>query len=415
MKCLTASDLHRFRADYQQSRGKRIEKQVGKYGIARFTLDERIVKENPARFNVELPSYHFYDQHDSGRCWCFSGLNLIERNVAENMDITPRQLSLSGNFLAFYNKLEKASYLYNFVVENDCNIEKLRQKATELTSEGAYFANFVNLIYKYGLVPSSAMPENKNTNYSRDYFIYLWREKTRANALELWQAKLEVPALKLEHLRKQKLSEMYAFLSKICGEPPALFSYKYTDRGGKRRILRNYSPTQFRDEFLTLDLRKFKLVCCDPLKKFHTTQKLKGVYSDDPFNPEVEYLNLPKFEIKRLVVAQLESGLPVKFSTRTNLFKNKDERVLDVRLHDYSRLGVKLADYETGVAMGLITSQHSMVITGAQVEDGRPIRWKVENTHSPNRLYVMNDNFFDAYVMSANVKQDIIKACGISF
>jgi bleomycin hydrolase len=409
MKSITTSDLEQFYTSYHCPGNKRVEKQATKKGIGQFTLDKHILRENPAFFNLVLPTYHFYNQHDSGRCWCFSSLNLIEGNIARNLNITPRQLALSANYLTFFDKLEKTNYLYNYIIEKDCSLEKLCETVfgpEDPLVEGSFFVNFVNLVYKYGLVPASAMPENKNTDNSRDYLIDLWHEKARADALELFKLKTEASEQKLYQIKKQKLGEMYTLLSKISGEPPRVFSYRYSDRSGRRQILKNFTPAQFRDKFLTLDLRKFRSLRSDPTHKYYTSQVVKKAYSDNPFRPEIEYFNVTKSDMKRLAISQLKSGLPVKISIRTNLFKDRREKVLDTRLHNYEKLGVKLADYETGVATKLISSQHAMVITGVQIENGQPVRWKVENTHTPNQFYVMNDNFFDMYVVEVGIYLD---------
>ncbi len=409
MKSITTSDLEQFRASYHCPSNKLIEKQATKKGIAQFTLDKQILRENPAVFNIVLPTYHFYNQRDSVRCWCFSSLNLIEGNIAHNLNITPRQLALSANYLTFFDKLEKTNYLYNYVIEKDCSLEALRETVfgpKDPLVEGSFFINFVNLVYKYGLVPASVMPENKNTENSRDYFIDLWREKARMDALELFKFKKEVSTQKLYQIKKQKLGEMYALLSKISGEPPRVFDYKYNDRSGHRRILKNYTPTGFRDEFLTLDLHKFRPLRSDPTHKYYTDQIVKKAYSDNPFRPEIQYFNVPKSDMKRLAISQLKSGLPVRISIRTGLFKDRREQVFDTRLHNYEKLGIKLADYETGIATKLILSQHAMVITGVQIENGQPVRWKIENTHTPNQFYVMNDNFFDKYVVEVSIYSD---------
>ena len=416
MKSITNTDLQNFHNSYSRSYNKNIEKQVNKHGIEAFTLNRRIIRENPAHFNLKLPSYHVYDQHDSGRCWCFSSLNLIEGNIAKNLDIIPRCFALSANYITFFDKLEKTNYLYNFVLENNISLEKLRNTVFDFEdpiTEGSYFINFINLVNKYGLVPLSAMPENQNTNNSRSFFLHLWREKTRIDALELYNLKSEVSAEKLNQLKKQKLYEVYSLLAKISGEPPQIFNYKYKNRSGRQIYLRDYSPIRFRDEFLTLNLNKFNLVRCDPSKKFYTKQIIKNTYSDNPFHPDVEYINLPKSDMKCLAVMQLKFGLPVKFGTRTDLFKHKKISVLDTRICDYNKLGIQLADYETGIITNLTKSQHSMLITGAQIENNTPIRWKVENTHAENQFYTMNDNFFDACVVNVSIHSDIIRQAGI--
>ena len=215
MKSITALDLQKFHESYQICHGKRVEKQVAENGLKKFAINRKILRENPAKFNLQLPSYHLYDQHDSGRCWCFSSLNLIEGNIAKNLNIIPRRFALSANYLTFYDKLEKTNYLYNYVLETKDSLKKLRKTifdATDPIVEGASFTNFTNLVNKYGLVPESVMPETYDTNHSRKLFLPLWREKARTDAFELFKLKSELSETKLSQLKKQKLCEMYAFL-----------------------------------------------------------------------------------------------------------------------------------------------------------------------------------------------------------
>ena len=119
--------------------------------------------------------------------------------------------------------------------------------------------------------------------------------------------------------------------------------------------------------------------------------------------------------MKHLAVMQLQAGLPVKFGARVHLFKHQNLPILDVRLHRYDRLGVSPVDYETGVKTRLVDAQHGMVILGAQIENDRPVRWKVENSHHElwPQLYTMNDNFFDACVVNISIYADILHQAGI--
>jgi len=418
MKSISAKDIQNFHNDYLNAHNKKIEKQVTKIGIERFSIQRQIIRENPAKFNLQLPSYHLYDQHNSGRCWCFSSLNFIEGNIAKNLNITPRNFSLSANYITFFDKLEKTNYLYNKILESKESLNKLGKtlfSANDPITEGASFINFVNLVKKYGLVPERAMPDTINTRNSRQYLLLLWREKARIDALELYQLRSKLSERKLQQAKKQKLSEMYAFLAKVSGQPPLSFNFNYTDRNKHQRVLKNYTPIQFRDEFLTLDLDDFRLVRCNPLHKYYTQQNDEKGYSDNPFSPDIPYLNLPKEDMKRLAILQIREGLPVKIGTRIDIFKPKGINILDARLLDYSKLGVKMADFETGTITKLIKSQHAMVITGAQIENERVLRWKVENSHKDHQFFVMNDNFFDAYLTNISVHTDILRKAGINF
>lgn len=417
MDDITIDDIIGFHKSYDSTRNQYLEQQITRHGLEKSFINYDVIRDNPPDFNLELPSYHLYDQHSSGRCWCFASINAIESNIAHNLNIIPRRLILSANYLCFYDKLEKTNFLYNYIIEQNLTLPRLRQtifSAQDPLQEGSYFNNFADIIYKYGLVPATAMPENQNTNYPERHFLRLWREKARRDAMTLFNLESHVSLYKLHQIKKQKLKEMYDFLSVICGNPPLQFDYHYHNRAGRHVHLQNYTPTQFRDEFLTLDLRKFILVCCDPLHKYYTYQTIDKL-DNSLFHSNINYLNLPKTDMKRLAIMQLQSGLPVKFSTKIQPFNHQKLPILDTRLYNYSPLNITPLDYETGIKTQLVKAEHGMTILGVQIENNQPIRWKVENSHrndSP-QMYTMNDNFFDACVVSANIHADIILQANI--
>ena len=59
------------------------------------------------KFNVETPSQSIHDQKSSGRCWMFSGLNVLRANFAAAHD-QKQVVDFSQAYLFFYDQLEKA-------------------------------------------------------------------------------------------------------------------------------------------------------------------------------------------------------------------------------------------------------------------------------------------------------------------
>jgi len=51
-----------------------------------------------------------------------------------------------------------------------------------------------------------------------------------------------------------------------------------------------------------------------------------------------------------------------------------------------------------------------MVFEGVHLENEKPVRWKVENSHHEygNQFFVMNDNYFDRYVITANIHKSFL-------
>jgi len=412
MKELTLYDIKEFQTKYNNVENKQIEKEITNQGIDNYLLNKEILKENPFVFNIDLPSYHLYDQLKSGRCWCFSSINMVEGNIIQNMNINPNDLTLSINYITFFDKLEKANFIYNYVIENDTTIDYLSKNILNNwcgnLTEGSYYTNFANIVNKYGLVPSEIMPETVNTNNS-DKLLVLWKEKITKDCLELLNLKSNITENELYSIKKQKLSQMYSFLSKVSGEPPVKFNYTYKNTQGENINLNNITPQEFKNKFLTLNLDDFIFVICNPNIEYYK-KYYKEFSSHDYENPYIEGLNVPKEELKELVIKQLKKGIPVKFGCRMSISPYREIDILDTRLHDYENINITLLDYKEGIQSRAITSEHGMVFEGVHLENQKPIRWKVENSHHQygNQFFVMNDNYFDKYVITANIHKSCL-------
>ena len=91
-------------------------------------------------------------------------------------------------------------------------------------------------------------------------------------------------------------------------------------------------------------------------------------------------------------------------------FADKDSGILDTRLYDYEKLlNYKALNKEDAMLVGDIELHHWMTITGVQIEDGKPRRWKVEDSYGDedtiNGYYIMNDNYFDKYVFTVIINK----------
>ncbi len=82
--------------------------------------------------------------------------------------------------------------------------------------------------------------------------------------------------------------------------------------------------------------------------------------------------------------------------------------LLDSNLYDYkSVLGIEPLTKEESLNLYDIVLQHAMVFTGVHITDNKPERWKVEDSYGDkvhkNGFYIMNDNFFNDFVMEVIV------------
>ena len=67
-------------------------------------------------FSIETPAQSIHNQKSSGRCWMFSGFNVLRSNFAVN-DKQGRVVEYSQDYLFFYDQLEKANLFLQGVID----------------------------------------------------------------------------------------------------------------------------------------------------------------------------------------------------------------------------------------------------------------------------------------------------------
>ena len=409
-KQISMEQIRKFSEIYNSDKtNKIIENAITNNGLEKTCIDRNIIIENQPIFNIELPESKRYDQKDSWRCWIYGGLNLIKHNIAENLNINIMDLELSNSYIGFFDRLEKSNNTYEQIIKlNNIDFDYLHKEniLTYCVTEAGYWQWFVAIINKYGIVPNSYMPNTvESTNYEK--FEYLYFEKVKKDVIELIKAKCAGNSL--EELRKLKakfLQENYTLLSKIFGEPLKQFNYEYRDKNSKYIRYENMTPIEFKNKFLTLKLEDFVTIGNVPMynKEFYKVYRKKylgNIYE----NSYVEFMNLPIKELKELTIKQLKDGIPVYMGAHILKFCNRKSGVLDTRLYNYEKT-LKLRKLSKEEALNLydISMHHIMTFTGVNLVGNKPQRWKIEDSFGDkekvNGYYIMNDNFFEEFVLS---------------
>lgn len=410
MKEIELKDIEQFSKIYNSNvNNKNIENQIKQYGLDKVCINKEIIDENPPSFNIELEETKRYDQKDSLRCWAFSGINVIKRNMAKNLNIDIMNFELSDNFIIFFHRLEKANTTYEKILTSKTtDLSKIFKKniLKNPVEEVGNWKTFVGIVKKYGLVPMTVMPITiEGENSSR--VTNLFSETVRSYAITLLELKKQNK--NIEELRKIKLkmlADNYEFLSKVYGEPVKTFNYNYIDKDRNNVTLKNTTPNQFVEQFLSIDIENFVFISNVPKKNRKYGEKLKNPSSININKMKyVEFLHISAQELKELSIKQLKDNIPVMVGIYIRKFADKISGVLDTRLYDYESLvKYKNLNKEDGMLLGDIELHHWMTITGVQIEEGSPKRWKVEDSYGDkekvNGYYIMNDNYFDKYVFT---------------
>lgn len=419
---ITLELLDQFRKNYNNNPINRIkENALAENGLEKSCIDKRVINENQPVFNVELPNGKRYNQKDNLKCWIYAGLNLIQYNMAQNLNINLTDFSLSNTYIAFFDKIEKANTNY----ENIINIKQTDWEFIDredlfqfVVIEGGHFQWFTSIVNKYGLLPYEYMPDVYESHIAKN-ITDLYTDKVKKDCVKLLNAKRKGKTPEeLRAMKKAFLEENYAFLANVFGEPKTQFNYEYKDKNGQYIRIENMTPSLFRDQYLTIKLNDFVSLGDIPMYnkeyyKLYRKKYLENVYQ----NSYVDFLNLPINEIKELAIKQLKDNLPIYIRMNIWKFRDKKSGVLDTRLYNYKEMfGFEFLTKEEALNTHDIFPHHCMSLCGVNLnKEGKPERWKLEDSYGTlekyDGYYIMNDNYFDEFVLQVIIhKKYLTKA-----
>lgn len=411
MKELKNEMICKFDEKYRQNKNNKIiENAIKNVGIKKFCLNNDVIKGTGDFFNIELPKSKIYNQENSGRCWLFAGINLIKNDVAKNLNVNESDFALSANYISFLDKLEKSNTVYNRIIENP-NFDFAEEMKHEYLQfgvfEGGYFEYFREIVNKFGLVPENVMPEVMCSRNSQG-LMDLLDDKINKDMFKIINAKTRNKN-ELHIMKEQMLQENYNLLSKCLGELPLTFDFEYKNKEGKIVKLKNISPIEFARKYLTINLNDFVALANVPMYNKEYNKLYRKKYFENVFESGyVEFINSPIEVLKEAALKQLKAGVPVYLGCNVTRMQDKELGIMDANLFNYAdTFEIDLPTKREALNIRNLGFQHVMLITGAHVEDDKIIRWKIEDSHGDkthkNGYYIMNDNFFDSFVLEVVV------------
>lgn len=371
------------------------------------------------QFSVETPRQNITDQKSSGRCWMFSGMNVLRADFARQHDDT-LAVDFSQDYLFFWDQLEKANLMLQGILDTakePMENERVRFFFQHPIGDGGTFCGLVDLAPKYGLVPAEVCPETysaENTAKMRA----LITSKLREFGLEL--RKMVADKKKDNEVQRRKtemLAEVYRMLTLTLGEPVKEFTYAFHNKDGKTRTeARTFTPQSFYNEIMGGRALKgsFIMVMNDPRREYHKTYEVEwDRHSYDGTN--WCYLNLPMEDIEQMAIAQLKAGR--KLYSSYDVGKQLDRRrgYSDLDNFDYASLmgtsfpmtkAERIATFDSG-------STHAMTLTAVDLDsEGNPLKWKVENSWGASwgqaGCLIMTARWFREYMFRLVVDKEYV-------
>ena len=365
-------------------------------------------------FSHQVKTKGITNQLSSGRCWLFTGLNVLRAKMIDKYELP--EMVFSHNYLSFHDLLEKSNLFLQAIIDTRKEAIDSRQVEWLLKSpigDGGQFTGVSNLIMKYGVVPKSAMPETYQSNNTDDMRTIL-KLKLREYALVLRSADSEKSAMAL---KTQMLTEIYRILAECVGVPPTEFEWTRYDKDGKPVSTKTYTPKSFYDEYIGADLENnYVMVMNDPSREYYKVYEIdldRHVYDGENW----VYVNLPIEKIKEMAISSIKDNTAMYFSCDVRKFWNKDKGTLDLNNTDYASL------FRTSFPMNkkeriqtfASGSTHAMTLIAVDLdEQGTPKKWMVENSWGEKSGYkgnlIMTDEWFNEYMFRLVVEKKYVPA-----
>lgn len=403
---ISAEMMQQIKQSYQNTASdKAIRNAIGSNDIRKLALNQDNLRAMDTHFSVKVNSKGVTNQESSGRCWLFTGLNVMRAKAIAKHNLGAFEFSQVYPF--FFDQLEKANLFLQGVI--DTSDKPMEDKMVEWLfrhplSDGGTFTGVADIVSKYGLVPKDVMPEthsSENTNRMADLITL----KLREQGLEL--RKMAAKGSKADALNQKKtemLGVVYRMLVLNLGVPPTEFTWTEYNAQGEPVSTETYTPMSFLkkygDEHL---LGNYVMLMNDPSREYYKTYEID--YDRHRYDGKNwTYINLPVEDIKEMAIASLKDSTMMYFSCDVGKFLDGKRGLLDVKNYDYeSLMGTSFGmDKKQRVQSFASGSSHAMTLMAVDLDkEGNPTKWMVENswgTAGYNGHLIMTDEWFNEYM-----------------
>ncbi len=388
---------------------KALRNAISNVGIQQMAVNQENAGAKDKHFNIEIKNSGISNQRSSGRCWLFTGLNVLRGRAMKKMG--NRDFFLSQVYLFFYDQLEKSNLFLQGIIDTrkqPIDEPMVRWLFHNPLSDGGTYTGVADLVTKYGVVPQDVMAETYVSNSTNEFSGHLKR-KLREFGITLREKSDAGASVKqLEALKVEQLKEVYHMLVMAYGVPPTQFTWAPKKDGKQVGEARTYTPQEFFRTYCVADgedlYNDYVMLMNDPSRPYHKTYEIdfdRHVYDGHNWL----YVNLPIDELESIAIASLKDSCQMYFSCDVGKFLDRSVGLLDINNYDYgSLLGTtfgmnkkqRIQTFDSG-------SSHAMTLMAVDLDDnGNAKKWKVENSwgaeSGQNGYLIMTDEWFREYM-----------------
>lgn len=384
---------------------KGIHNALAKNAINSLAVNHERLAESDTYFSHKVNTKGISNQKQSGRCWLFTGLNVLRAPMIDHLGMPAFQFSQNFNF--FYDQLEKSNLFLQSIIDtadapmDDRRVEWLFRHPI---ADGGQFTGIADIITKYGVVPSTVMPETAQSEGTAT-MRNLLGQKLKEWGLKLRKMKAEgCSPERLEEAKNGMLKETYRFLALNLGVPPTEFEWTRKDASGTPVETKTYTPKEFYDEYVGADLKNnYVMMMNDPSRPYWEVYEIdldRHVYDGENW----KFVNVPMDVIKEAAIASIKDSTMMYFSCDVGKSIDRDRGVLSLDNYDYESLfGMSFPMTKAErIQTGASASSHAMTLAGVDLDEkGLPKKWYVENSWGPGANdghLIMTDGWMDEYL-----------------
>ncbi len=417
-KTLSAADTELLRKDFSASQAYRLaQNAVTRVSIDDVAINREIVNSTSHSMSTLLDDWKVTNQKRSGRCWLFAGLNLFRVGAMRKMGL--KEFEFSQNYAMFWDKIERANYFLEAIIETsdrDLDDRTVAHLLATPAEDGGQWNMFVAIVKKHGLVPQSFMPETEsssNTGSMNSALRNLLRQG--AKSLRAAMASGGIDAARAE--KAEILKVVYRVLCIHLGTPPDRFDWQWTDKDKEFHRDGVITPQEFAAKYVELPLDDYVCLVHDPRPSSPAGRTFTVEYLGNVLGaPPVKYLNVDIALIKEIASRCLTGGEPVWFGCDVGKMMSNEYGVWDAGLFELGAVydAPFTLDKSDRLLFGESQMTHAMLFTGVDVLDGAIRKWRVENSWGADRgkdgFYTMNDSWFDEYVFEIAARREALPA-----
>lgn len=415
MAVISKQELEAFSQDFNSNSKNQIASRAARRsGLFEASFNDRVSTRLNHVFSTELDIGGVTDQKRSGRCWEFASLNVLRHHFGKQYKVKDFTFSQAYNF--FWDKIERANAFYDAMIrlaDKPIDDREVQSWLGFAGRDGGLWGMAINLVKKYGLVPSYAMPESFNSNNTAALVDSLAR-KEHKDALVLRKLANEGKSEELEKAKRQFLNEVYRMAAIALGEPPKKFDLEFRDDDKKYHLDKDLTPRQFVQKyFKDFNFDDYVVLSNCPNHDFDKLYHM-SLYDNVAGGDQIKFLNVPIEYLEQAAMAQLKAGDAVIFGNDVAKQMENKTGFLDTELYQTD----KLFDVDTKMskadrlATGEGFATHDMTLVGVDEDKGQIRKWKVENSwgskNGNNGFYEMSADWFKDYVYDVVVRKEFL-------